>query len=259
MQAVDINQVEEQNNGIFLNQSISMPLFMKESSLLSASQIINPSDISFSTFPFYSQLIPNKLHKNPFSIEEDKLILKLVEIIGENNWVDIAKYMKKKNFDRNSRQCRDRYYHYLNPNINKLTWSKEEDDLLLEKVENEGKKWKKFEKFFHRRTEVQLRNRYNLLARKIEKNEKKKEKKIEKKRNIMSDSFSFLDSYYAGIRKRYLAKRFAGAIKSTENVSNQNDNNFCFSEDAQTNDEDLDFSIFPLLDDINDFDDSFIL
>lgn len=259
MQAVDINQTEEQSNGIALNQSISMPLFMKESPMLSASQIINSSDISLSTFPFYSQLIPNKLHKNPFSIEEDKLILKLVEIIGENNWVDIAKYMKKKNYDRNSRQCRDRYYHYLNPNINKLMWSKEEDDLLMEKVENEGKKWKKFEKFFPGRTEVQLRNRYNLLARKMEKIEKKKEKKIEKKRNIMSDSFSFLDSYYAGIRKRYLAKRFASAIKSTENVSNQNGNNFCFSEDVQTNDDDLDFSIFSLLDDINDFDDTFII
>lgn len=256
MQVDGNDQFEEQSRDTMLMQPNLIPMHINEYPMIDHSKKTNPSDNALNNpFLLCSKLISNKLHKNPFSVEEDKLILKLVKTIGENKWVDISKCMRKKHYNRNSRQCKDRYFHYLNPNINRLMWTSEEDELLLEKVENEGKRWKRFESFFPGRTEVSLRNRYNLLIRKKDKNEKKKEKKTEKKDNIMSDSFTFLDSYYAGIRGRYLAKRFTNTLKSNENPSYRNDDIFNFFDDEQLND-DNDLSVLSLLDDENDFDDA---
>lgn len=133
---------------------------------------------------------PKKCQKRLFTIEEDEQLISLVNKYGENNWNKISEMMKKMNFNRNCRQCRDRYFHYLNPNItNDSNWSSEEDNLLLKSVEQFGKKWKYFEKIFPKRSEVSLRNRYRLLERKKFKGN---DNKVRRK-GIMSDSFSFLD------------------------------------------------------------------
>lgn len=138
--------------------------------------------------------------KNPFSPEEDNLISYLVKSYGENNWAKISKCMKQMNYDRNIRQCKERYNHYLNPKINNSEWTTDEDELLIKKVEQIGKRWKILEDYFQGRTEVSLRNRFNMLIRKREKCDNKKERKI----NIMSSNFSFLDDYYG--KKRDTSK-----------------------------------------------------
>lgn len=95
-------------------------------------------------------------NKSKFTSEEDKHLLILVSKYGDRNWKKIAGEME----GRSVRQCRDRYRHYLSPNINQKEWSEEEDRLLMEKVGNIGCKWKKMEKFFENRNEIQIRNRY---------------------------------------------------------------------------------------------------
>ena len=130
--------------------------------------------------------------KKPFTLQEDQVLLSLVTSIGEKNWASISTIMKQMNFDRNGRQCRDRYYHYLDPKINNdNVWTPEEEELLLKTVEQNGKKWKWMEKIFPGRTEVSLRNRYHLILRK----KLKKENKKVKRQNIMSSDFDFLDNY----------------------------------------------------------------
>jgi hypothetical protein len=47
-----------------------------------------------------------------FIPEEDALLRQLVTSFGPNNWERIAQYFP----DRNVRQCRDRWNHYLTPN-----------------------------------------------------------------------------------------------------------------------------------------------
>lgn len=144
--------------------------------------------------------------KKPFSRDEDYYLLFFVQIFGDNNWISVSECMKQKNFDRSSRQCRDRYSHYLDPRINKnKIWTKEEEDLLVKLVENEGNKWKKFENYFPGRTEVSLRNKYQLINRKKVKKVKKVSKvrkiqKVKKNIDIMSNCYSFLDSYYNVIK-----------------------------------------------------------
>lgn len=138
--------------------------------------------------------LPCPLKKSLFTYEEDKLLLKLVSTYGDKDWQTISMLMKKNNYDRNVRQCKDRYFHYLDPKISTNSeWTKEQDELLLKKVEELGNKWKSMEKLFPGRTEIALRNRYKLLLRKESKGKRKKDRK---KKKVLSDEYSFLDNLH---------------------------------------------------------------
>lgn len=122
-----------------------------------------------------------KKKKSPFTIEEDQYLIYLVNIFGQEKWSKIADGMTKANFPRNGRQCRDRYCHYLDPNLKTdANWSSEEDKCLINCVNELGNKWKLFEQKFSGRTEVSLRNRYNLLIRKFNRDQKSMFKKTKK-------------------------------------------------------------------------------
>lgn len=102
--------------------------------------------------------------RRTFTIDEDKKLLELVTKYKEN-WKEISREMKS----RNIRQCKERYFHYLSPNINHEKWREDEDSLLLKYVEMYGKKWKNFENYFNGRTEIDIRNRFYVLSRLIKK------------------------------------------------------------------------------------------
>lgn len=108
---------------------------------------------------------PRYCHHVKFTQEEDELLRQLVIEFGENDWRHLAKRME----GRNPRQCRDRWQNYLNPNLNNGSWTPEEDQLLLEKREELGPKWKLITTFFVNRTDSMIKTRYNSLIREMKK------------------------------------------------------------------------------------------
>lgn len=121
----------------------------------------------------------NKLKKRfAFTCDEDDKLRGLVNKFGENNWTVIAGKMKK----RSPRQCKDRWVNYLSPVVVNGTWTPDEERLLYEKVEMYGRKWKYLTNFFFGRTDINIKNHYNFL-------QKKKEKEIlkEKYKNNFSN------------------------------------------------------------------------
>lgn len=102
-----------------------------------------------------------------FTPDEDARLLLLINKY-RYNWKKISNEMK----NRSVRQCKERFHHYLSPNIKHDNWTQEEDILLLKTVDSFGKRWKIFELIFKGRTEISIRNRYNVLIRKINKNSK---------------------------------------------------------------------------------------
>ena len=62
-----------------------------------------------------------------FTPEEDDKLREIVEQIGTSSWPNVAKYLK----GRTSRQCRDRWNHYLSPQANLTEWSADDEELLL--------------------------------------------------------------------------------------------------------------------------------
>lgn len=60
--------------------------------------------------------------------EEDDILREQIGIHGTENWAIIASKFK----DKTTRQCRRRWYTYLNSDFKKGGWSLEEDMLLCE-------------------------------------------------------------------------------------------------------------------------------
>lgn len=110
-----------------------------------------------------------------FSNREDETLKRLVEEFGTENWNDIAEKLGTKN----ARQCRERWMNYLDPNINRKEFSEEEDKLLIALISQLGKKWVVIMSHFERRTDTQLKNRYNLLVRL----NKRRKRETEKQKN----------------------------------------------------------------------------
>ena len=92
---------------------------------------------------------------------EDDILCQLVAIYGENDW----RHLSKKMDGRNSRQCRERWQYYLNPNLNVGDWTQEEDQLILSKLEEYGRKWMIIKTFFNNRTDAMIKNRYKALIK----------------------------------------------------------------------------------------------
>lgn len=113
---------------------------------------------------FYSNCYasPNDEPKQRFTPAEDKQLIELVKIFGEKSWEQVSLSMENK---KSPRQCRERYKYYLNPNINSLPWTAEEDQLLIQKVSELGCRWKNISRFFDNRTHINIKNRYRLLVR----------------------------------------------------------------------------------------------
>ena len=99
-----------------------------------------------------------------FTKEEDENLVNLVEKYGESDWMQIAEMMK----NRNARQCKDRWFQYLAPTVNKKPWTKEEDERLMQLVSEYGPKWLYISKFFDGRHNAHIRNRYKTIQKKFE-------------------------------------------------------------------------------------------
>ncbi|KAK4789467.1 hypothetical protein SAY86_016771 [Trapa natans] len=67
-------------------------------------------------------------HIVTWSQEEDDILREQISIHGTDNWAIIASKFK----DKTTRQCRRRWYTYLNSDFKKGGWSPEEDLLLCE-------------------------------------------------------------------------------------------------------------------------------
>lgn len=109
-----------------------------------------------------------KLKKKPifqnhrkWTKDEDEKLLQLIKEFGDNDWRHLAK-----KFDgRNSRQCRERWNYYLNPDLIQGQWTHEEDDLIISLRNRLGPQWTKISKYFKHRTDAMIKNRYNNLVK----------------------------------------------------------------------------------------------
>jgi hypothetical protein len=99
--------------------------------------------------------------RTPFSASEDMLLRSLVGQFGTRDWVNVASRIQ----DRTVRQCRERWNHYLCPTLMRGKWTDSEDDVLEKLVREQGRQWKAFECYFPGRTDIDIKNRYNLCMR----------------------------------------------------------------------------------------------
>lgn len=93
--------------------------------------------------------------RRPWQSHEDARVIELLKQYGPC-WATISKHMDT---NRTGKQIRDRYLNKLDPKINNMEWTEQEDALLVELFKKFGKKWCEISKNMPGRTESMVKNR----------------------------------------------------------------------------------------------------
>ena len=119
---------------------------------------------------------PQKQMKRAWSTEEDKKLIILVHSYGPQRWSIIASQM----LGRVGKQCRERWFNHLCPEVKKGAWTEAEDAIIHQGVAELGTRWSEIVKRLPGRSDNAIKNRYN--------SNKRRQKRMES-RNLNSDEF----------------------------------------------------------------------
>jgi hypothetical protein len=67
--------------------------------------------------------------KHKWSAEEDGALERAVATLGRDSWNEVADFVPR----RTSKQCRERWFAHLSPELTRAEWSRHEDVILVEK------------------------------------------------------------------------------------------------------------------------------
>uniref|UniRef100_A0A1J3EVR9 Myb-related protein 3R-1 n=1 Tax=Noccaea caerulescens TaxID=107243 RepID=A0A1J3EVR9_NOCCA len=110
----------------------------------------------------WQKVLNPELVKGPWSNEEDKTIIALVEKYGPTKWSTISQHLP----GRIGKQCRERWHNHLNPGINKNAWTQEEELTLIRAHQIYGNKWAELMKFLPGRSDNSIKNHWNSSVKK---------------------------------------------------------------------------------------------
>jgi hypothetical protein len=99
--------------------------------------------------------------KMKFTAAEDDLIRQVMKTSGDQPWATIAEQIP----GRTARQVRERWINYLDPTVNTNPWTTEEETLLQNLVNEQGPKWSKMVSQLENRSDIAIKNHYQLMQR----------------------------------------------------------------------------------------------
>jgi len=128
---------------------------------------------------------------------EDQRLLAGIHRFGLEAWGSVAAFVGN---SRTKAQCNQRWTRGLDPRLQKIHWTQEEDRLLMWAVEKNGEKsWTKISQEMGKRSDVQCRYRYKQLMEEQKKNEPVQENKV--LNNIGQFPLLFSDTFIPNNKK----------------------------------------------------------
>jgi hypothetical protein len=109
---------------------------------------------------------PLKQARKAFTARDDEELTRLVGSFTEESWADVAQHMT---CGFTSRQCRQRWKNYLDPRLQNVPWTDDDDARLLDAYDRMGNRWSVIAAMFPGRSGNTVRNRLFLLLRRRDK------------------------------------------------------------------------------------------
>lgn len=111
----------------------------------------------------WTKILKPGLVKGPWTPDEDQKLLAWVKQEGPGKWAQASNLIP----GRSGKQCRERWFNNLNPDVKKGNWSVIEDELIFKLYQKYGSSWSKIAKYIPGRTENSIKNRFYSTLRKL--------------------------------------------------------------------------------------------
>lgn len=171
----------------------------------------NQNETLYSIFPSKVFHITKIKNKKKWTSSEDLLLISLAEQFKEKHWKKISQFFPNKN----PLQCFSRYKR-IRPGIVKGSWSKEEDEQIMNLVRTYGKSWSKIAKLLNTRNGKQIRDRFtNVLDPEIKKGKftDEEDKLLIKLYISHGPKWAFISKYFPNRTADMIKNRFHSSIK----------------------------------------------